>query len=777
MGSAKQAADYESTTEFLINHIKKTFSFGNDIGTVLETLQELDLNQYKPSLSISLSVDEGVKMAEDKQFEIEFKAEFEAFTKRKQAMETNLTKAYAFLWDQCARSLQNKIEARADFLSDIKGNPIELLKAIKQHALNYQESRYEMSIILDAIKNMVNIRQKENESLQEYTKRFKTALEVMESHIGGPIELTKYMSKMKEFDPKDQESIWKCKMKAYQKFTAFLYMENADKAKYGSLLTGLHTQMSLGNNQYPQTITEANSVLSNHKFDGGSKVKLQGIKRETITGNINEENPEMSFSQLDGKCFCCGKTGHKSPNCRWKDKPKSEWVINKMKNQQQQQQQSHLSTNQSNQEQSQTLNTNSSVTSAWSGANVQFYQSINMKNSILLDNQSTVSLFCNKELVENIREVDEELELATNGGELRTNLKAMVPGFGEVWFHPKAITNIFSFAEMEDKHNITYNSKSEKAFVVHLPHKKVRFNRSSNGLYYFTPPCFINQPTCATNIPMDSVEENAKMFTNRQIEQAKLTRQIYHALGTPSIQDFKMIVTTNAVKNLPITLDDIKTAEMIFGKDIEALKGESLRKKPLPVVSDYIEIPKELINIHHEVTLCIDIMHVNGLAFLTTVSRKIMYRTTEFLPNQSVQAYRSVLDTVFRIYNKAGFKITTIHCDNEFQPIMKSMEDVYGIRMNYASPQEHVPEVERSIRVIKERYRASFHRLPFMKIPKVMIKILTMECTKKLNFFPPKDGISKFYSPRMIMHQEQLDYSKHCAVPFGAYVQAHHEPN
>ena len=36
------------------------FDFGNDIGTVLESLKEFDLNQLKSSLSISVSVDEGV---------------------------------------------------------------------------------------------------------------------------------------------------------------------------------------------------------------------------------------------------------------------------------------------------------------------------------------------------------------------------------------------------------------------------------------------------------------------------------------------------------------------------------------------------------------------------------------------------------------------------------------------------------------------------------------------------------------------------------------------
>ena len=44
-------------------------------------------------------------------------------------------------------------------------------------------------------------------------------------------------------------------------------------------------------------------------------------------------------------------------------------------------------------------------------------------------------------------------------------------------------------------------------------------------------------------------------------------------------------------------------------------------------------------------------------------------------------------------------------------------------KMYSANPQEHVPEAERNNRVIKERFRAAFHRLPFKKMPKIMVKI------------------------------------------------------
>jgi hypothetical protein len=218
-----------------------------------------------------------------------------------------------------------------------------------------------------------------------------------------------------------------------------------------------------------------------------------------------------------------------------------------------------------------------------------------------------------------------------------------------------------------------------------------------------------------------------KLFINRQVERVKLMRKINHALGSPPLQGLKTIVTTNSVKNLPTTLEDVKTKEMIFVTDVGILKGKMFRSKPLPVSSDYIEILKELINNHQEVTLCVDIMKINVLSFLTTISSKIMYSTTEFKGPKLQECFRQC----FQLNNRAGFKVTTINCDNEFQPIMKDVEKIYGVRMNYANPQEHVPEIEQSIQVIKERFRDVFHRLPFKRIPKIMIKILAMECTSR----------------------------------------------
>ena len=107
--------------------------------------------------------------------------------------------------------------------------------------------------------------------------------------------------------------------------------------------------------------------------------------------------------------------------------------------------------------------------------------------------------------------------------------------------------------------------------------------------------------------------------------------------------------------------------------------------------------------------------------------------------------------------------------------MMERVADDLDVAMNDTHAQDHVPEAERNNRTIKERVRAAFHRLPFKKIPKVMLRYLAMTQVNQLNLFPAKGGVSKYYSPKMILTSESLDYNKHFQVSFGQYVQVNHE--
>eukprot|EP00957_Ditylum_brightwellii_P171120 13026295-Ditylum_brightwellii.AAC.1 len=67
------------------------------------------------------------------------------------------------------------------------------------------------------------------------------------------------------------------------------------------------------------------------------------------------------------------------------------------------------------------------------------------------------------------------------------------------------------------------------------------------------------------------------------------------------------MVKLNLIKNCPITAEDVRNADIIFGKDLGSIKGKNTRKTPEPVVHNYIHVPPELLELHHDVILSMDI--------------------------------------------------------------------------------------------------------------------------------------------------------------------------
>ena len=213
--------------------------------------------------------------------------------------------------------MQNKIASRKDFETRIYNHPINLLKSVKEHSLNYQEMRYEMVIITDSIRSFMNAKQKDNESLHNYTRRFKTCRDIMESQLGGPIVLKKYIQTLPEFieynermmeqenktqsdSDSDQESkgnkyeiqqnteLMKRNLmkKASEKLYAFIYLENSDQNKFTGVIKTLSQQKSFGNDQFPNTIVEASEILSNHNYEN-NKIKNTQRNANKVNAKIN----------------------------------------------------------------------------------------------------------------------------------------------------------------------------------------------------------------------------------------------------------------------------------------------------------------------------------------------------------------------------------------------------------------------------------------------------------------------------------------------------------
>jgi hypothetical protein len=212
------------------------------------------------------------------------------------------------------------------------------------------------------------------------------------------------------------------------------------------------------------------------------------------------------------------------------------------------------------------------------------------------------------------------------------------------------------------------------------------------------------------------VNYNQYKYSNKSYLHVLLAQRIQRVIGRPITCDYIHILNNNLLPNIPISSNDITTAEDIFGPDIGSLKGKTTRKIPEAIQGELLLIPTDIFTKYRMVTIALDIRYVNNIPFLVLISRHLRFGTTDGLKNLKNTTFIKPIKQILNIYKERDFKVSLILADRQFESIKTNIAGM-GISMNITGQDEHVPEVERYIRTLKERIRCVYNSMPFERIP------------------------------------------------------------
>jgi hypothetical protein len=210
---------------------------------------------------------------------------------------------------------------------------------------------------------------------------------------------------------------------------------------------------------------------------------------------------------------------------------------------------------------------------------------ISVGTSIALDSASSLHLFKDKVLLDNIK-VDNKNKIKVRTtdstfhvndiGDLNDSLKSLpLPPEG-YYYYPKGVTNILSLALLAKTKRVTMDTAIENAFYVYNEDGSyVKFVPSSNGMY-----CLEIGPNDGPHVmAIQTVADEKSKFSNIDCTRADAIRKLHEVMACPSDYDLANAVEHNIIGNTPFTRRDVRIAKQIYGPDVAALKGKTVKQQ------------------------------------------------------------------------------------------------------------------------------------------------------------------------------------------------------
>lgn len=779
---------FNRTVQELMTFVKSEFDHGSDAAYILK-------NEELPTIECPKEPDENASKITIFKWEQNYKR----FDERNAALQETRSKLYSLILGQCSPKMISKLNTMKGYkeICDEASECIALLGLIRSIFYDFTDQKNIYCAIDDAWRQYYLCEQKSNETSDDFKDRFEGMIKTLEFYkckVGQDKVLVQHeLQKLeqeetladedgdKQLTEEEQAALVQAQFNARNKSAAVSFLKRADPKRFAQLLIDLENDQLKGGDNFPNDLSEALGRLKHYK---NAPMKRNASKKHSTPKQVSDEDDdsrqgeeetggnktrdEANFLQLPHvtkKCFLCGKVNdHYASQCPTRTDVETPAPSARVA--------PHTLLQYSEFDAE-----GFSFFQARHACFIQKQRTTSISDWwILLDSGSTISIFRNKHLLKNIRAIApnaQPLRLNTNGGVLTANHIGDLPGFGVVWYCPHSLANILSLSQVKKVCRVRMDSSNETAFLV-TKHdgKVVKFDEDDTGLHYLNTK---NKNELEDYCFVLTVQGQKEKFTRRELLQAERAERVYRLIGRPPHKQFLKIISSNVLKNCPVSVEDAKRAHFIWGPDKAYIRGVKTRQKPLHVVDFHpVFLPDDVLDMHRNTTLCVDVFYVQQVPILHSISRNVKFRTVQALRDQYKPTLLSGLQKILALYDHAGFKVNTVHADGQFAPLENELKP---IQLNCCAAKEHVPEVERSARTSKEAIRKLIHGLPFQYFPRILIEEIVKHSNSWLNAFPHPAGISTTMSPRSIMTGRETDFATECRVEFGTYCMVYDEPD